>query len=295
MCADKMLGRICMRHMPCFLIRVFSLIALFSCVSGGQTPAFAGDAIRINGSGTGLELMKPLIEIYAGAHPGVTFDMQKPLGSSGAIKALIAGALDIAVTSRPLKPDEAARGAKVSTFGKTPLAIVTKKGVPRKNILIGELEAIYSGTTRKWPDGENIRVVLRPLEDIDTKILRGLSPGMDKAVSGAQKRQGMITAVTDTESNEMVARTEGSIGTAGLAGIMAGNISLNILSLNGVMPDPMTLADGSYPLAKDIDFVTTANPPDAAAKFLQFIYSDKGREVVERLGVLLPAAGKARK
>ncbi len=281
-----------MRHKPGILIKAFCLMLLFAFVCGEQTNAFAGEVIRINGSGTGLELMKPLIDIYVKAHPGVTFDMQKPLGSSGAIKALIAGALDIAVTSRPLKPDETAKGARVSIFGKTPLAIVTNRGVPRKNIMTGDLEAIYSGTTRRWPDGENIRVVLRPLEDIDTKILRGLSPGMDKAVSGAQRRQGMIMAVTDTESNEMVARTDGSLGAAGLAGIMAGNIPLNILSLNGVMPDPMALADGRYPLAKDIHFVTTGNLPDAAAKFLQFIYSEKGRAIVQKFGVLITAGSK---
>jgi len=284
-----------MRHLAGILIKLFCFGLLYVLIPGGQSNAFAGEAIRINGSGTGLEIMKPLIEIYVKAHPGVTFEMQKPLGSSGAIKALLAGSLDIAVTSRPLKPDEAARGAKVSALGKTPLAIVANRSVSQRNILTSELEAIYSGAKRKWPNNENIRVVLRPSEDIDTKILRGLSPGMDKAVSEAHRQQGMIMAVTDPESNEMIMKTDGSIGAAGLAGIMAGRISLNILSLNNVMPSPAVLADGSYPLAKDIDFVTTGRLPDAAAKFLDFIYSEKGRAVVERLGVLVTAGRKARK
>ncbi|MDA8084193.1 MAG: substrate-binding domain-containing protein [Nitrospiraceae bacterium] len=188
-------------------ILITSICFMLLCsVGGGQPRAFAGETIRINGSGTGLDVVKSLIEVYARSHPGVTFEIQKPLGSSGAIKALMAGALDIAVTSRPLKPDETAKGAKIRPFGRTPLAIVTNRSVSKKNILTSELEAIYSGTTRRWPAGGNIRVVLRPLEDIDTTILRRLSKGMDRAVSAAHGRQGMILAVTDPESNEVVSR-----------------------------------------------------------------------------------------
>ncbi len=282
-----------MRHWPGFLNRSFFFILLNILIFGGQANVFAGETVRINGSGTGLEMMKPLIEAYQKTHRGVTFEMHKPLGSSGAIKALLAGYLDIAVTSRPLKPDEVAKGAKVSKFGKTPLAVVANKSVSQKNILTRELIAIYSGASRTWPNGENIRVVLRPLEDIDTNILRGLSPGMDKAVSEAQRRRGMILAVTDPESNEAVSKIEDSIGTAGLAGIMATKIPLNILSLNGVMPTTAALADGRYPLAKDLNFVTRGKLPGAAAEFLDFIYSGKGRAVVEKIGVLVAAGDKA--
>jgi phosphate transport system substrate-binding protein len=281
-----------MRHWHGVLNRSFFFILLNILIFGWQANVFAGETVRINGSGTGLEMMKPLIEVYQKSHPRVRFEMQKPLGSSGAIKALLAGYLDIAVTSRPLKPDEAAKGAKVSTFGRTPLAVVANKTVSKTNILTKELIAVYSGTARTWPDGENIRVVLRPLEDIDTKILRGLSPGMDKAVSEAQKRRGMIMAVTDPESNEVISRTDGSIGTAGLTGIMVSRIPVNILSLNGVMPSTAALADGRYPLAKDLNFVTIGKLPGAAAEFLNFIYSGKGRAVVERIGVLITAGGK---
>jgi len=271
----------------------FCIVLFFFFIFAGRTRAFAEDTVRINGSGTGLEMLKPLIEVYSKSHPGVTFDIQKPLGSSGAVKAVVEGALDIAVSSKPLRPDEAARGAKVSTFGKTPLAVITNKSVSKKNITVRELEAIYSGAMRKWKNNENIRVVLRPQGDIDTAILRGLSPGMDRAVSEAHKRYGMITATTDPESNDMVARTNGSIGTAGLAGILAGKIPVNILSLNGVMPTTAAVAGGRYPLSKDLNFVTTERLPEAAAKFLDFVYSERARGVVERIGVLVSYGSKA--
>ncbi|MFA5183017.1 MAG: substrate-binding domain-containing protein [Syntrophales bacterium] len=278
--------------MKSILFSSFCLILLNLLLFAGAPNALAGDAIRINGSGAGLEMMKPLMEGYGKAFRGVSFAMEKPLGSSGAIKALLAGAIDIAVTSKPLKPEEIAQGGKLRYFGKTPLAIVTGKNVPLKTISSKELEEIYAGKTTKWPNGETIRIVLRPNEDIDTYILKRLSPGMAEGITKAQRRQGMIIAVTDPESNEAVARTMGGIGASGLTGVLVGKASLNVLALNGVKPSRKTLADGTYPLAKDINFVTTGKLPPAAAKFLDFIYSHKGRSIAEKAGVFITAGSK---
>ena len=275
-----------MRRLAVVLFWCFSLVFLCAIITAGPSRALAEETIRINGTGTGVEMMKPLIKAYVESNPGFSVEMGKPLGSSGAKKALLAGALDIVISSKPLKPGEVEKGARLIPFGKTPLVIVTGSDVPVTNISTEELEAIYSGRTRKWANGENIRVVLRPLEDIDTKILRTLSPGMDEAVAQAQSRRGMITAVTDPESNLAVANTIGSIGTSGLTGVLVQQLPLKVISLNGVMPTLESLADGRYPLAKELHFVTMDQLSETAQKFMDFIYSDKGRAIVENIGVL---------
>ncbi len=270
------------------------LLFCFSClilagfvVPFAPGPVVAGEAVRINGSGSGLAMLKPLIEAYRRANPGVSFEVQKPLGSSGAIRALTAGALDIGLSSRSLKPEETARGARLTPFGRTPLAIVTGRDVPVQDITTGDLEKIYSGVMTKWPNGEHIRIVLRPQEDIDTKILRGLSAGMDDAVTKAQARKGMIMAVTDPESDTTVSKTPGSLGAAGLTGVTTTRRPMKIISLNGVTPSTAAVASGRYPLVKEIAFVTTDRLPDAARKFLEFVYSDAGRALASKTGVLV--------
>ena len=276
-------------HFPFFRITFLFLTTLFFA---GPLHVLAVDEIRINGSGTCLQMMKPLIENFNRETRGVSVKMEKPLGSAGAIKALLAGAIDIAVVSRPLKPEEIAQGAQFRDFGKTPLAIVTEKSLPLKNISTRELEDIYSGKTVKWPNGETIRIILRPNEDADTRIIKGLSPGMIEAIAQAQQRRGLIIAVTDPESDEAVTKTRGSIGASGLAGVIVGKLPLNVLALNGVKPSRENLANGTYPLAKDISFVTTSKFPDAAEKFLSFIYSKKGRSIAEKTGVLITIDSK---
>jgi phosphate transport system substrate-binding protein len=261
---------------------------------GGNRQAAAAETIRINGSGSALFMMKPLIKAYTKTHPGVRIEMEKPLGSSGAIKALLAGVLDIAVSSKALKPEDSAKGAVSREFGKTPLAIVTGKNVLKTDITTKELEDIYSGKVRIWPNGEQIRLVLRPEADIDSTIIERLSPDMGRAIKTAHAQQGMIIAVTDPESDEAVTKTQGSLGAAALPAVLVEKVPFNILALNGVRPSLTTLRNGTYPLAKDIRFITTKNSRPEVATFLNFIYSPQGRAIAEKAGVLSATAAPAK-
>jgi phosphate transport system substrate-binding protein len=268
------------------------LLALCVCLLGTTLSgsSFAADLIRINGSGSALDMLKPLVKAYLKSNPDASIAMEKPLGSSGALKALLAGALDIVVGSKKLKPEESAKGALLREYGRSPFVIVAEKSVPKKNITTKELEEIYTGTMAKWSNGENIRLVLRPQEDIDTQILRSLSPGMHKAMTASQARHGMVIAVTDPEAYSTVAKTPGGLGATALTSIVTQKLPLNVLSLNGVKPTLKNLASGAYPMFKEISFITTSRTTPAALKFLDFVYSPQGRTIAEKAGVLITAA-----
>lgn len=255
----------------------------------------AADTIRINGSGNALDMMKPLIDAYRKTNDGVRIDMNKPLGSSGAVKALLSGALDIAVVSRDLKPEEAAQGAQQRRYGKTPLVIVTGKNVRTSGITTKMLEDIYAGKTGTWQNGDKIRLVLRPLEDSDTRMLRSLSPGMNSAITASHARPGMIIAVTDLDSYSTISKIPGGIGATGMNSIISEKLPLTILSLNDVTPSLKTLASGAYPLAKEISFVTTSETPPAVQKLIGFIFSTRGRAIAEKAGVVVTAGTSADK
>ncbi len=275
-----------------YLTKAASAMSLASCLVLSCATAFGAETVRINGSGSALDMVKPMITAYRRLHPGVMIVMEKPLGSSGALKALLAGALDITVSSKPLKPEEEAQGARAREYGKTPLLFVTHRGVAVKGITTREAEDIYSGRVRNWKGGSQIRLILRPDGDIDTTILRGLSPGMDSAMTTASRQQGMTVAITDPEANEAVEKTPGALGASSLTSLLVNRPPLNPLSLNGVRGTVQTLANGTYPLAKDIRFVTTARTPAAALKFLEFVYSPQGRAIAEKSGVFVSVRGK---
>lgn len=268
-------------------LAIIGIIGLW-CFLAGSPPVQASETIKVNGSGAPLEMLVPLAEAFMKENPSIVVAIEKPLGSSGAVTALLDGALDLVISSKMLKPEEIAKGARVREFGVTPLMIVTEKRVRKNNVTTRELEDIYSGKIRQWPGGGGaIRLILRPDGDVDTTILRGLSKGMNLAVIEARKQQGVQVAVTDPDSNNAIAKTAGAIGTASLSGFERQKLPLNSMTLNGVAPTTSNLANGKYPLAKDIRFITTARTSTAALKFLDFLYSPKGRSMAEKNGVLV--------
>jgi phosphate transport system substrate-binding protein len=273
-------------------LKALWIVALLVLFPGG---AFAVETLRINGSGNALDMLKPLIEAYRKNNRNISVEMQKPLGSSGAVKALLADALDVVVSSKPLKPEDVAKGALLKEYGRTPLVIVTEKSIRKSNISTKELEEIYAGITSNWPSGEKIRVVMRPREDVDTHILRGISPGMNKAITASQSQHGIITAVTDPEAYTTVAKTPGALGTTGLTSVITEKLVLNVLSLDGIKPTPENLASGAYPLFKEINFVATSKTKPEALKFLSFVYSPQGRSIAKKCGVLITAGVNSNK
>jgi len=275
------------------IVALLSAVVMTAWVLSGS--CFAADTVRINGSGSALNMLKPIVVAYLKSNRDVRIEIEKPLGSSGAIKALLAGALDVVASSRAPKPEEAAQGAQLREFGRTPLAIVTEKSVNKLNISTKELEDIYTGSNSKWQSGETIRLVVRPREDTDTVILRGLSPGMNNAVNASLLRPGMLVAVTDLDAYTIISKTPGALGASGLTSIITEKLPLNILSLNGVAPTPKNLANRSYPLFKRIDFVSRSRTTPEAQKFIDFVYSPQGRAIASKVGVLFTDEKKVSK
>lgn len=57
-------------------------------------------------------------------------------------------------------------------------------------LTLDQIVRIYSGELNKWPDGKPIRLILRPEGDVDTMMLKGISPDLRDAGGKAQSREG---------------------------------------------------------------------------------------------------------
>jgi phosphate transport system substrate-binding protein len=277
--------------------KIFTQCICFSVAALLAFPGLcpAAETISINGSGSALDMMKPMIAAFQKTNKDVRITMDKPLGSSGAVKALLAGALDMALCSKPLKPEESAKGAQLQVYGKTPLVFITEQNVRKADLATKELEDIYTGKVTTWPNGDKIRLVLRPIEDVDTKIISALSPGMTSAMNAVRSRPGMIIAVTDPEAYATVAKTPGGLGATGMTSIIAEKLPVASLTLNGVTASPKNLASGAYALSKEISIVTTPRTPPAAHRLIKFLLSPQGRSIAAKTGVYVTAGAPADK
>lgn len=240
--------------------------------------------VRVGGAGFGIGVMKVLAEAFGKSRPGTRIDVVPSLGSSGGIKALNQGALDIAISGRPLREPEKGSGAHALELTRSPLVPVAHKDVDAEGVTTWELVAIHRGETLNWPDGSRLRLVLRPETDTVTRMLRGLSPALDRAMTLAQAREGLIVAVTDQDSADLVEKIPGALAFATLTQLYSEKRRLKILSLNGQNPALDRAGHGSYPFYVSLFLITTPGTSSAALEFLDFIRSREGERLLTKYG-----------
>jgi len=248
----------------------------------------AAKPLKIGGTGAAIGTMQALAEEYRHVDPSFGLNVVAGLGSGGGIKAVAAGALDFAVSGRHLKPQEEADGLRALEYGRTPFVVVTnKEGVDNLSLL--RLAGIIGSNSPTWGDGTPVRLVLRPVADADTELLGEFSPGVKQALADAHKRGGMVRAITDQESADESERLPGSLGTSTLALLRSEKRTLQVVRIDEVAPTPENFTSGAYPHGKTMTIVTKGAPNEATQKFLDFIASDTGRQVLVRLGHLVPS------
>lgn len=250
--------------------------------------AAAAEDLRIAGTGAALGTVQLLAGEFSRANPDVRITTIANLGSVGSIKAVSQGAIELALASRPLNERESKLGVSQLEYARTPFvfAVAAKSAVSA--ITRQELADIYSGRQANWPDGSTIRVVLRPASDIDTVMVKALSPVLGQAVATAEQRPGVQYAVTDQDAANDLERIPGAIGPSSLALILSERRALRALRLDGVEPSVANAASKAYPLYKRIFFVTGAKRSDAAERFVAFVQSPAGRKILTDNGHWIP-------
>jgi phosphate transport system substrate-binding protein len=246
----------------------------------------AEDTLKIGGTGAALGLMKALGEAFHKSHPAIQVEVVPSLGSTGAIRAFQQGAIDVAVSARPLTEEERKSGFSYVEFARTPLVPVVGEKIGVANLTADDVLRIYRGELTTWPNGERIRVIMRTVSESDTGILKGLSAQMSLAVDQALSREGMQIAMTDQDNTRIIARTPGAFGFSTLAQLITESAPLAILTFNGVAPSVKALSDGSYPFFKSFGFVTGQASPPLGASFISFTISAEGKRILDRCGCL---------
>ncbi|MBI4837548.1 MAG: substrate-binding domain-containing protein [Nitrospirae bacterium] len=276
-----------MKFFKCVKMQViiFAVIMLSLTLPGGYLYAedYKG-AIKIGGTGSGLGVMKEMADAFQRKYPDVNIIIVPSLGSGGGIKAVFEGAIDIGLSGRPLKADEEKGGITAFECARTPFVFVTARKTKGINFTLQDFAKIYAGEIKNWPDGEPIRVVLRPEGDMDTILLKGMSSEMDKALKKALAHEGALLATTDQDSAESIEKIPGALGTSSLSVIIPEKRRLNILPIGGVTPGVKTLADGAYPYYKNLFIVTGPKISLAAKGFIDFINTKEGRTILRKTG-----------
>ncbi len=256
---------------------------VLALVAPGPRSAVAA-TIRVSGTGGAIATIRILAEEFRRIHPDTRVVVMPSIGSGGAIKAVLDGTLDVGVTSRPANGAECARGCVARLYARTPFVFGVNRDVTETRVSLADVADIYAGKKDRWDNGTRLRVVVRPAGESDVAMLKAMSPEMNAAVEWAQRREGMIVALTDQDSADAIEKIPGAFGALTLSLVVSEKREIRVLALDGIVPSVRTLRDGSYPYAKTFYLVTKRRTPAAVRQFVNFVQSPAVKAILSKNG-----------
>jgi phosphate transport system substrate-binding protein len=250
------------------------------------TPEPARDKlVHVAGSGSNLPITRALAAgfVEQGSPPVI----HASIGSGGGVRALLDGAIDLALVSRPLSPTERELGLVETPYARVPVVFAVNAGVPETQITSPELVEIFAGDRAQWSDGTPIVVLQREPGDSSHRAVDVRLPEFEDANARAYEAHAYRVLYHDDDMRDALAATPGAIGLFGQGDIQPG-LPIRALIVDGITPSTATIADDSYPFAKDLAFASPGPPTGAAAQLVEYALSPPGADIIRRLGGLPP-------
>jgi phosphate transport system substrate-binding protein len=276
--------------------------------STSTSPSTPKTVIQVKGSDTMVNLAQAWAEAYKKVHPGV--DIEVSGGGSGVgIAALIKGTIEVATSSRNMKPEEIDQAKK--NTGKEPkefivgydaLGIYVHKDNPINEISTEQLAEIYKegGSVAKWSE---LGVQIPGGKDEIIRVSRQSSSGTyeffrEHILSKKDFKLGSRDMNGSKEVVELVASTPGAVGYSGMGYNEPGKVKmLKVSSKKGqpaVEPSVVNTLNKSYPIARSLQVYTLGEPTGELASFINWTLTDAGQKIVESTGYV-PLPPEARR
>lgn len=275
------------------LSRRRALSAIAAGLAGAHRPITAAAAptrLAIGGTGAALGTIRRLAEAFRAANPAVDLELPPSLGTTGGMRAVMSGAIDIAVSVRPETPEEAAAGARSLHFARSPFGFVTSLRQPPTDLTSRDIVDIYALKRRHWPDGSPIRLILRTRRDGDSLFIVERFPAAEAVLDETHAKQTVPVAQTDQTNLDLAEKLEGSFASSTMAAVVSEGRNLRPLVLDGVPPTLEAVASGAYPHVRPLYLVTTPRAGEAARAFLDFVRSVEAGAIM-RACACAPMAG----
>jgi len=278
------------------------LTSITACSREGEqktAPSSEKFVIQNTGSDTMVNVAQSWAEKYAEINLSVSVEVSGG-GSGTGIAALINGTVDIANCSRQMEPEEVER-AKQNT-GKEPekfivgydaLAVYVHLDNPLEEITIEQLAQIYGegGTVTKWSQlgikntacaSDEIIRVSRQSNSGTYHYFREALLGKDRDFKlGSRDLHGSKDVV------ELVGGTPCAIGYSGMGYATERVRNLKIAKKSGdpaYEPSIEPALNHTYPIARPLYMYTLGEPAGEIKKYIQWIYSDGGQQIVDTSG-----------
>ena len=228
----------------------------------------SGSTLTVTGSSTIAPLMAELAERYE-TETGIQVDVQSG-GSGRGIGDVRQGLADLGMVSRALKADE--KDLDGHLIGRDGIAIIVHRNNPVRALNDDQIRAIYTGNMPRWDagsaEGRPITVVHKAQGRSTQELflayfqLENSQVQPDRVIG--ENQQGIKAVAGDPFAIGYV-----SIGTAIYEA--DNGTAIRLLPLEGKPASLAVLAQGGYPLARELNLVTHGEMSQPVADFLAFV------------------------
>ncbi|MCM1215276.1 MAG: phosphate ABC transporter substrate-binding protein [Lachnospiraceae bacterium] len=239
--------------------------------------------VRMSGSTSMERLSDAWAEDFMGKDPDIRVTTEF-VGSSAGIGEVLSGGADIGMSSRWPGEEEKAEGAVENLVALDGIAVCVDLSNTVGGLTCGQLTDIYTGAVQNWAElgGADIPVVV---------IGREAGSGTRSAFEETLGISDRCSHANELDSaGAVMARVASTPGAIGYVSLGVVDDSVKKLSLEGVEPAAENIRNGSYLLTSPFVMVTRGEigeQKESVRKWFDYIYSEEGQAVVERLGFII--------
>lgn len=255
-------------------IFIVGIVALAGCLGGDDDEE---KTLSIEGSTTVLPVAQAMASAYMADHDDVTITVGGG-GSSVGVKSAGDKTADIGMASREVKSSEMDTYPDLVSIpiAKDGIALVVHPSNPITGLTEEQITAIYKGEYTNWNEvgGEDLEIVVVGRDSASgTRATFEELLDCEDACTPQMEEKASNGAVFET-----VKGNENAIGYVGLGYVKEG---VKGVPVGGVTPSVATVQDGTYPVSRNLNFITVGQPTGLAKEFIDFALSADGQAIVE--------------
>lgn len=234
----------------------------------------------LTGSSTVAPLASEIGKQFEQAHPQVRVDVQTG-GSSRGITDVRQGVADIGMVSRALKPEE--KDLKSFTIAQDGIGIIVHQDNPVQALSNQQIVDIYTGKITNWQQVQGRKAPITVVNKAEGRSTLELfldyfqlkNSQVHAQVVIGDNEQGVKTVAGNPQAIGYV-----SIGTA--EHDIANGTPIKLLPVGEVAASTQTVQQGTFPLARPLNLVTSSPPEGLKKEFIDFAQSQEVTEIVQQ-------------
>ena len=208
----------------------------------GDTAGTLSGVVNTDGSTSMADVMAVLEETFEAANPDVNVNYSGT-GSGAGIEAVLAGTVDIGLSSRALKDEEKAEGAVENIVALDGVAVVVNPQNGVEDLTVEQIAQIFTGEITNWSElgGEDLEIAVLGREDGS-----GTRSAFEEIV-------GVENCVYKNEygsTGDVIGNVASNPNAIGYASLSAVDDTVKAVKVNGVAPSEDTVKDGTYEIQR---------------------------------------------